>query len=332
MFAKSKMKCYVRESVSIPVDAFLKTLLCTSGGCVISWNRAYCLFPIAMHRRLSYITTPLARGGRGKWQEENLRLYSGESTLVDAPREDPFEVPATSRGELGPVRQFGDKYSWIFPLDTTSVPGPYESRTPLDSASFLMRLPLTTSIDVMPYFKLECAVLESRVLRHKYMCVPEFWSKSLDELETKLGWQFFWMTVGLDHDPPRWEQIDPAYDPVELKALLRFLRLGNTSLGMVIDYWPVSDAKVQKFLEKLKTSINSTPATRPSIDKATQARKETAQYEAVVLREKMYRYRCYLCRCIIVAFVGLLLVDIACARLGIYSTRECKNAGRGRGG
>jgi hypothetical protein len=252
--------------------------------------------------------------------------------LADAPREEAFRTPANSRGELGPVRQFGDKYSWIIPLDTRSVPGPYESRTPLDSASFLMRLPLTTSIHVMPYFKIECEVLESRVLRYKYMCVPEFWSKSLDDLETKLGWEFFWMTVGLGHDPPRWEQIDPAYDPVELKALLRFLRLENTSLGMVIDYWPVSDAKVQKFLEKLKTSINSTPATRPSIDKATQARKETVRYEAVVFREKMYRYRCYLCRCIIVAFVGLLLVDIACARLGIYSTREWKNAGRGRGG
>ncbi|KAI0349679.1 hypothetical protein OH77DRAFT_1490395 [Trametes cingulata] len=138
---------------------------------VISFERAYCIFPLAtLERRVSLLA--YSSQGRSTRRVEGLDKYTarGFHMLAYLPLADLVLPHKLAPFTFGP-RWLGDRDTWVIKLDTTHIPptpppNPYSTARTCDPAvlcNFFVRYDLTDGAIM------ELCVLESPVLRYSYV-------------------------------------------------------------------------------------------------------------------------------------------------------------------
>lgn len=169
--AASKTLVFLLITSCPPVEAILKRLRTTVGGCIISWNKAYSVFalPTSIQHK-SYLlhkwdgVTEL-RARKDSWDGW---LVQGVMWPEDTRRNDPIRTR----------RRIGDHYTWTIPFSTEGV---VSSKTPdyvLEHSCFEMDLSMSysnyetydTRNEDVRHYKISFSRLESKVLKHTYFC------------------------------------------------------------------------------------------------------------------------------------------------------------------
>jgi hypothetical protein len=196
--AARKVVVTVEYSIECTVEGFLKQFPTTAIANVISWNRAYCLFPSpTMVQRVTYPTKPLTKYDHVADQQNRLVITESAGTcqLRDPSWIEFFDHSSVARRELGPNSQIGDKYSWTIDLDVAGIEQPSRGLI-LDYASFSITLAtpsFTRSDSLVPYLELNWAVLSSCTLRNSCL-VPSLMSYTDGDMCAN---EFFYMIAHL---------------------------------------------------------------------------------------------------------------------------------------
>lgn len=166
--------------------------------CIISWNKAFCLFPNnTFVKRETYLLDVVRPDGTPGIRASFLRKTAKYGLRVKLRHWDRF-APKTaanaaredrSFNELEHRRRLADKHSWTIDLPTSGITAP---RTPdfiLDSASFKLCGDIPRGRN--PYerhqgYILRSKALESPILQHTYLYVPEGDGTGWGELQKEL--------------------------------------------------------------------------------------------------------------------------------------------------
>ncbi len=159
-----------------PIKSLLLETNDTEGLSFLSWNKAYSVFALSTSiRHESYPFEYLEVQTGDGVQDESLR--DGQAQGVMWPEEECCNHPVRKR------RRIGDRYTWMIPFDTKNVE---PSKTPdyvLEYACFKMEVSICHDHNkayhrepedgIRPY-TIETHRLESRVLKHTYLCTDAY--------------------------------------------------------------------------------------------------------------------------------------------------------------
>lgn len=154
----------------------MKSILCefytTAVINVITWNKAYAIYPLQTFvRHKTYLTKQvnkvygklLAKYAKRGWEIRDV-LW-------------PEECP--SNHGLSGLRRVGDKYTWVIPFNTNGIP---PSKTPdsvIEYSAFEIQRLIPTELHKTHQYAVECSEFSSHVLRFKYLHpslrVRSFW-------------------------------------------------------------------------------------------------------------------------------------------------------------
>jgi hypothetical protein len=159
-----------------PIAVILQNIRTTWDACFITWNKAYCLFPVSsfithepfLLAPLKEVTTPDEEGKVLATREHLTRAHEWGRRIKTGLWQLDTGNKLVPLKELGPYRQLGDKHSWIINLDTKGV------KSNPDRPDFLlenMRTFLRHTHDDSPVSYLDPShyFIESCVLRHAYI-------------------------------------------------------------------------------------------------------------------------------------------------------------------
>lgn len=150
------------------LEVVLNVQYSTSRPCLISWNKAYCPFPVSMMlRHECYLLRALGVGPeriRNKLIDEN----NNDLTVKMGLFKGLLDKGTMGHAELGPYRQLGDKHSWIQDLDTTGISPSFQAPDiVLDGASFSIRN--SKRAHPVSFLATEWELLKSPFLKHCYI-------------------------------------------------------------------------------------------------------------------------------------------------------------------
>ncbi|KAF2662071.1 hypothetical protein K491DRAFT_710482 [Lophiostoma macrostomum CBS 122681] len=175
-------------SDEVPLVKILRRTYHTARANVISWNKAYCLFPIStVLKREYYPMTSLNTSAHTNFTRSFQQIatlgFKARSVLWDYSHAMTNEMAAL-QGE----RSLADRHSWVINLDTTGIKHPGVPDHLLDQASF--SLTCTKRNSAINYISLTCTGLKSPVLQYTYVhhndCprgIDLFCNRRLQELE-----------------------------------------------------------------------------------------------------------------------------------------------------
>jgi hypothetical protein len=251
-----------------PAETFLHEMVCTNMGLVLAWNKAYCLFPIALEQKVAYLTTPIcdADVAECRMNRTFVRNSSQGYTLRNASWLELLDKTSPSRLELGPLRQFSDRYSWIINLDMSGLDTHKESSINLDYATFSLTKNARNET-VVPCLDIDVVVILSVVLRHKYILAtppesPTRLNTSMDDATRdaiRLRMQFKDLIGTLEEAALlQFSLLEPEDRPANYKSVAREV-FGRVELEnfTVPDWWSYHDAAVQAYLFRLRDHINT---------------------------------------------------------------------------
>jgi hypothetical protein len=252
-----------------PASAFLQSILCTNMGNFVAWDKAYCLFPAALAQKMNYLTSPMPDGNTDddRIQRQYLRESSRGFTLKNAEWIDLLDKTSTARLELGPLRQFGDRYSWIIDLDKNDIVPPEEPSMLLEFATFSLSKNEMVPESVIPYLELDADVLQSVAIRQKYMLLsppqprPRYSGpKNKNEQDASaMQLQYNTLIESLKQAARlQFTMLEPADRPPHYTAVAEKV-FGSIALDnfTMPDWWSYHDAAVQEFLLRLRTYIET---------------------------------------------------------------------------
>ncbi|KAF4556481.1 Hypothetical protein D9617_1g083590 [Elsinoe fawcettii] len=200
----SQIRLY--SAAAPPNVAILYRLESTALGNIISWNRAYSLFPRMTFD--AYETVPLQPlQDQISIRHRSLSIKGWRTTSyswIDYMEQDKLIVPRTmprefAQGKHGKgYRRLGDGLSWVLHLDTAAVPTPPTISNLLEYTS--MRLFDASSDDTLNttvgtaawsthWALLKGEVLKAHCLRHEWSIAPDLTVRSVS-IHDELDWKF----------------------------------------------------------------------------------------------------------------------------------------------
>ncbi|KAL8784342.1 MAG: hypothetical protein Q9195_009087 [Heterodermia aff. obscurata] len=162
----TKAQIQIIHTVDTPLLTILKSFYTTVVVNIISWNKAYSVFPqpsflyhktFLLRRMTDYFGNLLSKYGKRGWMVQG--------TLWP-------EEEASNKSMVGP-RRIGDKWTWIIPLDQSGISSPDKPDSVLDFSTF----ELFKSEFVSPnpgYYTMEAILFKSLVLEYDYVSSVNF--------------------------------------------------------------------------------------------------------------------------------------------------------------
>ncbi|KAF2124561.1 hypothetical protein P153DRAFT_435283 [Dothidotthia symphoricarpi CBS 119687] len=246
----------VSQTIETPLDAVLRNMLCTSQGCFLSWNKAYCLFPIATFtNQESYLMTPLRNdtATNTTLTRAVLQTEAQYGLKIKPPIWHPNANPSPDHTELGPYRCIGDKHTWTMHLDTTHIPAPQTPDLVLDMASFCITK--TKEDSLATYLTLDYSLKKSCVLRYTYITAvnTETWHgvNGWHGMTGEAAYAVLKVQGKLDETTlMQLALLEPNERPTEYAAIVDDVGSANTAMGKfrVPATWVYYDEEVQRCL------------------------------------------------------------------------------------
>ncbi|KAK8206878.1 hypothetical protein M8818_004713 [Zalaria obscura] len=174
---------------TLPLRAILMTCYTTAHANIISWNKAYALFPkitftdnkIVLARHLDdRLGSILARYSKRGWRSTE-RL----ANLSDVSQDLVFQ------------RRIGDNSTWIIPFDTTHVRNPGLPDYVLEYSGFTLNAENHPRFASNKQFQFEASVFASCVLKYRYTSGEDGWNRFLERKTAPLA------TVEMCKMPPK---------------------------------------------------------------------------------------------------------------------------------
>ena len=154
-----------------PIEIILYTTNTTAAACVLSWNKAYCVFPLSTFvQHKSYLLHDWNEFTRDTAEYESFRGWNVQEVMW--PEEKRHNHPIRER------RRIGDRYTWTIPFNTIQVDWLKTPDYVLEYATFKMDTSKSYD-DNINYgsgqpedrnYTIEALELKSRVLKHTYYC------------------------------------------------------------------------------------------------------------------------------------------------------------------
>jgi hypothetical protein len=257
------LEILVFPTVGQPSTQLILDTLSTSVCNFISWNKAYCLFPVqTLLDHESYPLQPVYI--QDDFYQKETREYLRKEALAGytllQPCSDGCKTKSPRIGAFSPLRQVGDKYSWVIDLDTTDINPSSTPDFPLDYATFSVREVSYTST-VGPYYELVSTTLKSIVLEHAYTVATTAlgrWNsdettRGYDMLVNKLN-HALKLQLGLmePSERPEW-----FLELAQRSSRYELLKIDSTFSAP--DFWNYYDNLVVAFLKMVRTHIERKP-------------------------------------------------------------------------
>jgi len=177
---KQHRKIQIVSATMMPVQAILRGFYTTTVVNIITWNKAYAIFPdCTFLKRKTYMLKPL-----DDWLGSQLSKYSkrGWPTLETQWIEDQrFSNSLQDRAQ----RRAGDSKTWIIALDTDGVEMPTTPDSVIEYSCFSIVKESTqgsqSNFDERSYYHINAALFSACVIPYKYTYAgyEDFWANHL---------------------------------------------------------------------------------------------------------------------------------------------------------
>lgn len=190
---------------------------------------------------------------------------AGRGLMKDASWVKLLDQDSVFRRELGPTRQFGDRFSWKIDLDIQDLEQPRKPRFLTDLASF--SICTCSNHSVAPYLKMDWYKIQpSPVLQLPYMCAFRnlvfVSTHSVLDDETaapKVDTQLQQLLNSLQSTAIlQLTMLDPVDRPPLYLSIVRGEQHVQAAMGHfdVPDWWSFHDISVQTYLRNLRKAID----------------------------------------------------------------------------
>ena len=172
---RSEEQIQIVHTADTPILAILKGFYNTIVMNVISWNKAYAVFPYSTFVRYD----GLLLKDLNEYFTKQIEKYHHRGWSIE---ESPVEDDRLLRCELARTGRIGDRFTIVIPFDTKSMDPPRVPDTVLEHGTFHAERP--TIAGVLQPHSIHARAFGACVLKHTYSCGDrsDFWSA----IETKL--------------------------------------------------------------------------------------------------------------------------------------------------
>lgn len=198
---------------SPPILDILKGFYTTLVVNIISWNKAYAIFPqpsFLYHK--TYLLTPMTDWYGGMLAKYDKRGWRSQGIL--------WPEDKASHASITQPRRLGDRFTWTIPLDTADVRRSERPDSVIEFSTFSLS-EMEQDQSNLGYYKIRVKMFEALTLKYDYIfddqgLWPSFWRYFAGERWTQLSLTELWKTnpakrsQELDHimlNKSQWESL-----------------------------------------------------------------------------------------------------------------------------